>query len=286
MPGAGSVILQRRVADLESTTYDLDYFENRKPFKKVMERVCDFSYYTRMEGSPSSFWGHYTIHYYFSYDMDRFLNSLPELKRLLRKTKIYRHVEETQKMVESIPDDWRGFSSYNELSNLLWELIDLSKPNGAANQHYHYDIANDVRQTFGFQKYFYGKMTRPMISVVESNGWEREAWRWWLDVPTQPEEIEALTSLQARFEKLGFIDQKLAKTRYVVDFVGKEYSAIDFDSNACTYLSAHNRTSGKLNIKQINMLINMNDDDLFQAVYKGGIMSIFEKESEDGLADG
>lgn len=111
---------------MESTTHDFDYFENRKPFKKVMERVCDFSYYTRMEGSPTSFWGHYTIHYYFSYDIDKFLNSLFELKRLLRKTKIYRHVEETQKMVESIPDDWRGFSSYNELSNLLWELMNYS----------------------------------------------------------------------------------------------------------------------------------------------------------------
>lgn len=258
--------------------FDWSYFADRRPFKKSMEQVCDFGYYTRMEGSPLSFRGHYTIHYYFSFDMEKLLNGFRSLKQLLRRTKAYRCVVEIRELVEEIPDDWKDFCSHDALAATIFDLIELCKPSGTSSQHYHYDgVKNDNRQDFAFQQHFYGKMVRPMISISENNGWEREIWRWWLDVPDEPEVVAKLMELQKRFERLGAIDQKIGKTTYRVSFVAKEYDDIRFDSEACTYLSANNRVSGKIDMKAIKRLVSLNNDALFEAVYKGGIAKIFEE---------
>jgi len=287
--GAESVILQGRAGfELEPTTYDLEYFLNRRPFKKAMEQVCDFNYYTTREGSPFSFSGHFVIHYHFSYDMEKLLTNLKELKELLRKTKFYRKVQEIRTFVDKVPDRWQDFNTFSEISNFMNYMIDWCKTDGAASQCFHYTIENDISKNIEFQKHFYAKMTRPMISVVESNGWEREVWRWWLDVPQDKNTIDKLLELCQRFIQLGETDQKIGKTSYHVNLVAKEFADINFDSNRCTYLSANNQASGKVDAKKIDKLIKMNDDDLFQALYKGGIAKIFVKPevAEHGLADG
>lgn len=257
--------------------YDYEYFSNRKPFKRAMERVCDFSYYTTMDGSPSSFFGDYTINYHFAYDMEKFLNNLSELKQILRRTKMYRCLEETRKMVESIPDDWRDFESYFKIANLMWELIDLSKSNGTSSQCYHYDVVNDVRQNLEFQSHFYKKMARPMISLIESNGWEKETWRWWIDVPQDKNKLDKLVALQERFVQLGEVSQKIGKTLYKVDLIAKEFDSIPFASERCTYMRAHNYVSGRIDIDAIDRLIGLDNDNLFESIYKGGIVTIFAK---------
>jgi len=278
--------MSSKKTDKSPNKYDSYYFVNRRPFKKAMESVCDFNYYTTREGSPLSFSGHFVIHYHFSYDMEKLLTNLKELKALLRKTKFYRTVQEIRNFVENVPDRWQDFHSYGDMSNFISYMIDWCKTDGAASQCFKYTIENDISKNIEFQKHFYAKMTRPMISVIESNGWEREVWRWWLDVPKEHEVVVKLVALQERFDRLGSTDQKIGKTAYKVSFVAKEYDSIRFDSNACTYLSANNRTSGKINAKEIERLIRLDNDALFEAVYKGGISKIFEREVLHGLASG
>lgn len=238
-----------------------------------MERVCDFSYYTDTERSH---WGSYNVRYYITFNVDKLLNNFGELRTQLKRTKFYKSVESVKEIIDAIPDTWMGFDTYDDMMNTVNWLIRFSKSNNCTSQSFEYEFIDDIREEVKIQNHFYKNMKCPVISFVEHNGWENETWKWWFDVPKDLYHMSKVMKFRERLKKLGIIDQKVGKTFYSIMLGSREYESVNFDSEACSYMSANTFVNGEIKVDEIDRLIAMNDDDLFDALYKGGVMTIFK----------
>lgn len=265
---------------------DLYYFSDKKPLLKIMKEYADYSCETW--NSRSGMFGDcITVNYEISYDFDKLINNLSNIKEESKKLKAYKKCKAFRDAIDSIPDNYNEYKRYSDL--IEWENgLGKTKEYGMVSDinflleycrkeadscNFHYDVKNDIRKTYSFQSMFSKNFKMPMFSLVEKNGWEREMWKWWIELKSE-DDMKLLVDLNKRLIELGEIDQKIGKTSYHINFILQEMDNINFSSEACSYMSANNRLEGVLDKKYINNLIDMDNQSLFEALYKGGLKKI------------
>lgn len=110
-------------------------------------------------------------------------------------------------------------------------------------------------------------MKREFISFKEYNDWEGEVWE--VFIPLE-ENREAIELLKKHFEKLSPMFQEAFSFDKVVTESEAETLAKHSD---CGYMDRYSIFDGKLNPKP---LLQMNEEELFDALYKGKIYEYLE----------
>ena len=226
------------------TSYD--YYKDKKPYRRILEEEIGLEIFSYMQGSP--FWGNQYVVYDISYDMQKFIDNMPRIRERLLKTKIAKNIEEERQRILAIPD------TVDEFINAYAD--------------------NRLSLDADFNRCCAEKMKRPVAKIFEVNGWERESWNFYFDYPN-PEDYEVLERLATRLNELGEINQVLGNSHLEVIFVPVEYDSINFEYRG-GYMAKNNFMNGRVNIDKVNEIIALDNDKLFDFLYKGGCRLLFK----------
>lgn len=268
---------------------ELWYFSDKKPLLKIMKEYADYSCETWMT-REGSFRNYVVVNYEIGYDFKKLINNLSVIKEKAKRLKAYKKCEEFRDRMDSIPNDYRNYKRYTDL--IKWEgrsgdivetgmvsdinfLLEFCRKESGSYSLY-YDVKNDIRNTYEFQVLFKDTFDKPMFSLVEVNGWEREMWKWWTPLKNE-NDMRLLSVLNNRLIELGKVDQKIGESSYSINFALNEFDSIKFDSQRCSYMDANNLLEGEIDHEHINKLIKLGDQELFEALYKGGLTNVIKK---------
>ena len=84
-----------------------------------------------------------------------------------------------------------------------------------------------------------------------------------------------LERLATRLNELGEINQVLGNSHLEVIFVPVEYDSINFEYRG-GYMPKNNFMDGRVNIDKVNEIIALDNDKLFDFLYKGGCRLLFK----------
>jgi len=255
-----------------------EYYETRKPFFKILNEICDFNYTVEQE-RKYGFLGTVNIilKYYISYDEQKLINNFNIIIDKIKKTKAYKKCKNIKEKIDKIKLSPYEYETYFDLKNIINFLLDFSIKHSECSMSFGWDIKNPLSKNEEMLNYFKNKMIKPIMFFNEQNGWERELWQFGFDYPQTEEEIQILKKISNRFDILGEIDQKIGKTSYHVNFIPKEYDEIKWGMGRASYMSSPQFIVGKINISKIREWINLDNDSLFDKLYKGGLKELIRE---------
>ena len=257
----------------DAKVYDYEYFNNRTPFRSILAKYCDFSVDTYRSGSYNC--GNVVQHYEISYDAALFMQNIVEIKKALLKTKFCKCVEGMREKIEKIPENIEDYENAYALNKIVSDIV----TNGcishrASSARYYWDVKNKFSDNMEYNISCAKKMQKPVIRLLEVNGWEREAWNFYFDFPFDEKEIETLQKLADRLSKMPKVQQCNGLSSFEVMFVPKEYDSINW--GICHgYMPKHNYVEGCVNIEKVEELLSKSDNYIFEYLYKGGICNLF-----------
>ena len=246
-----------------------DYFRKRTPFKNTLIKYCDLDIYCYRTGSP--LWGSFYYTYDISYDQQKVVDNLIEIKKSLLKTKCAKMLDGARELVNNIPDTIDGFKNAYEINRLMSSLIcEYCIRDTEHTKSFKWDVKNSFAKNIDYAKKCAGKMKRPIMCIYEVNGWERESWGFYFDYPKTDNEIKTLENLSEKFQQIGKVNQVIGDSFFEVLFTPKEYESVNFDCRG-GYMPKNNFLDGKLDYKKLDELTCVSDENCFDAFYKGGI---------------
>ncbi len=246
-----------------------DYFSKRTPFKNILTKYCDLDIYCYRTGSPLC--GNFYYTYDISYDQQKVVDNLIDIKKSLLKTKCAKMLDSARELANNIPDTIDGFKNAFEINRLMNSLIcDYCIRDTEHSKRFKWDVKNSFAKNIEYAKKCAAKMKRPIMSICEVNGWERESWNFYFDYPQNDMEIKTLENLSKKFQQIGKVNQVIGDSFFEISFTPKEYESVNF--NLCRgYMPKNNFLDGRLDYTRLNELTSMSNEGCFDALYKGGI---------------
>jgi hypothetical protein len=230
-----------------------------------------------MIGFKMTYLGHenrYSI-YEIAYDAKRLIENWNELRSAIISTRCtgYKDVVKYFKGDISDYDTWQQWCRDR---NIL--TLDFWTSGTKFSHEYRYRIDNadylmDLRSEFmkklltpeNIEAY-----DKPVLFLVEKNGWERETWKFGIDLKNNISNIELISKLYNRLSKFKAIDQKVGKTSFFIDDKINEYTDIKWMYKE-GYMSSPIYLDGKLKADKIREIIEADDGKIFDMLYKGNI---------------
>ena len=255
--------------------YNYEYFSTKAPYRNILKELCDLDIYTWREG-----YGSYAVQRYsISYDQEKFVTNLPTIKKRLLKTKFAKTIETEAEYIKGLPESLDDFKNAYEINKIASHLIaDGCIRKGTSSKHYEWYVRPRYSDNIQFNQACAKKMERPMVNFTEYNGWEREVWNFYFDFPTEAD-LGVLTRLKERLSAMPEVNQRVGMTRFELKLVPQEYNNINWDSKRTHYMVHNNLMTGSINVGKIEEIIDFSNDALFEFCYKGGVRSLFDKES-------
>lgn len=251
-----------------------DYFSNKTPFKKILQKYCDFKIDFHRSGSYNN--DNICYHYNFYYNVEKFIKNLPEIKKAMLRTNFCKYIDEINELVEDIPDDLDGFNNAYEINRAIYHLVTMGCIKEVEYpQVFRWYGNNSYEDNIEYNKLCASKMKQPMIRLYEVNGWEKENWFFYFKYPNN-KELKLLELLSERFKKMPKVKQGDGKSWFELKFVPIEYKDVLWESKTIGYMQRNNLIEGKLNTKKLKEILEMTDDEIFEFFYKGGIQNLFK----------
>ena len=247
------------------TEYTWHDFKDSHPFRDILTELCNWSY---------SYWKDGTINRYFiEFDERKLRDNWPEIMRRIKSKLLYRRADnELRTRIDEIRVDISGYggcaSSYFDDRNFILQGA-LSKCGS-----FEWDIKNKFSATVEDYSKEIASMQRPLVRLFEHNGWECESWNFYCDYPKDVEHIEALNKLKHRLEVMEPIDQTIGKSSYRVILAPTEFESVRWDSGKRGYMRAFNYIGETLDIDAINRIVTLDDQGVFEELYKGGYKNL------------
>lgn len=256
--------------------YDYEYFNQRTPFRTVMNRFCNLEIDTYRTGSYD--FGSATLHHDISYDAALFIENIAEIKQALLRTKFCKYVESMKEKIEKIPETLDEYENAYAINKVVSDIIiDGCISHKASSHRYNWEVKNKYSDNMEFNISCAKKMEKPVIRLFEVNGWERESWNFYFDFPFDDNKMSALGKLADRVSKMEKVQQCNGKSYFEIMFVPKEFDSINW--GICHgYMNKNNYIEGTLNVEKVEELLGQTDNYIFECLYKGGIQYLFNKE--------
>lgn len=254
--------------------YDYEYFNQRTPFRSVMHKFCNLEIDTYRTGSYS--FGSVTQNYDISYDAAMFMENIVEIKQALLKTKFCKYVEGMKEKIEKIPETLDDYENAYAINRVVSDIIlDGCISHKASSHRYNWNVKNRFSDNMDFNISCAKKMIKPVIRLLEVNGWEREAWNFYFDFPFNDNQMSVLQKLADRVNKMEKVQQCNGKSYFEIMFVPKEFESINW--GICHgYMNKNNYIEGTLNIDKVEELLGQTDNYIFEYLYKGGTRNLFD----------
>lgn len=254
--------------------YDYEYFNQRTPFRSAMHKFCNLEIDTYRTGSYS--FGSVTQNHDISYDAALFIQNIVEIKQALLKTKFCKYVEGMKEKIEKIPETLDEYENAYSINKVVSDIImDGCISHKASSHRYNWDVKNRFSEDMDFNISCAKKMEKPVIRLLEVNGWERESWNFYFDFPFDENQMSVLQKLADRVSKMEKVHQCNGDSYFEIMFVPKEFDSINW--GICHgYMNKNNYIEGTLNVDKIEELLRYTDNGIFEFLYKGGIQNLFE----------
>lgn len=213
--------------------------------------------------------------YEIAYDAKKLIENWNEIVSAIMNTKCTGH-KNIVKFFKSDISDYNTWQHWCMDRNIL--TLDFGVSDTKSSHEYRYKIANSYC-LFDLKTEFMKKLLapknieaydKPVLFFVERNGWERETWKFGIDLKKNISNIELISKLYNRLSKFKSIDQKVGKTSFFIDSKINEYTDIKWMSKV-GYMSSPMYLDGKLNADKIKEIIEADDSKIFDMLYKGNI---------------
>lgn len=249
--------------------YDWKYFKNKTPFRNILSKYADLSidsYWT------SSCAGSRHYRYTISYDQKKFIENISVIKKAVLKTKMCQYLEHIRAKVEAIPESLSEYANAYDINRVFSDLfLDGCMRQSQHSISYYWEVTNSFADDVEFNKACAKKMTRPMLKLNEVNGWERESWNFYFDYIDN----ELITQLSERLNNMPKVDQKIGKSYFTLNLVPIEFDSVNFNGKCYGYMPKHNLVEGTMNMVKLKEILELDDNGLFEFLYKGGIRDLF-----------
>lgn len=258
---------------MKTESYTYDDLEEKSPFRELMRELCAWGCTYERKMCAGWLFPIQVNAYHITYDEQQMRDNWSEIVRRVKKKQCYLHADpELKEMIDNLCesiDSYEGdIPAFYRARNLL--MAGSHSKEGS----YDYDVKNQrVSLVEDYSKLIKTK-SRPLAYFAEHNGWEREVWRFYFDYPTSPEDINILNSLKVRLAAMKPVDQVLGKTAFRVVLDPIEYEEVDFDGSEASYLRSRSFIGSHLNVDAIMDLISLDDQGVFNSLYKGGFCAL------------
>jgi hypothetical protein len=255
----------------------LDYYIHRKPFAPILKEYCNFNCKAETHGSTRGWLNNFVIKYHITYDNALLIENWTKIIKKIKNKKIYKKSKECKEIIDNFKCSLFDYNTYTDFVKDREFLFDFATNfNTEYSIEIKYNITNKNYNNYTVQRHFASKMKNPVFKITEKNGWEHECWTVYFDYPITDHDFNCIIKLSNRFNELGSIDQKIGKTRYIVNLFSEELALVE-DSiinhpNSCTYLPRKTICRDKIDNDKLLKLIQLNDSDLFEKNYKLGFI--------------
>jgi len=258
---------------MKTELYTYDDLEAKGPFRELMRELCAWGCtYERKTCAGWLFPVQVNV-YHITYDEQQMRDNWSEIVKRVKKKQCYLRADpELKGMIDKLRESIDAYDG--DIPAFYQDRNFLIEGCHSKEGSYDYDIKNQhVSLVSDYSKLIKTKL-RPLAYFAEHNGWEREVWRFYFDYPTDPEDINVLNSLKSRLAAMKPIDQVIGKTTFRVVLDPIEYEEVDFYGSKASYLRSRSFIGSHLNRDAIMVLISLDDQGIFNALYKGGFCTL------------